>query len=62
MTVRAPAMLGPDGSIVSVDRDAEALAIQAHLMAMRFPRVSVRYMRSAVSNVGEASPRGPSRS
>lgn len=39
-------LLGPGGSIISVDRDAEALATQARLMAMRFPTVHVRYLRA----------------
>ncbi|MBA3626444.1 MAG: class I SAM-dependent methyltransferase [Chloroflexi bacterium] len=43
-------LLGSDGSIVSVDRDAEALVTQARLMAMRFPGVRVRYVRADVTD------------
>ncbi len=43
-------LLGPAGSIISVDRDAEALASQARLMARRFPSVSVRYVRADLAS------------
>ncbi len=43
-------LLGSDGSIVSVDRDAKALVTQARLMAMRFPGVRVRYVRADVAD------------
>lgn len=43
-------LLGPGGSIVSVDRDAEALAAQARLMVMRFPDMSVRYVRADLTD------------
>lgn len=39
-------LLESGGSIVSVDRDGEALATQARLMAARFPDTSVRYLRA----------------
>ena len=34
-------LLGPDGSIVSIDRDARALAAQARSLSEAFPRVPV---------------------
>jgi len=39
-------LLGPGGSIVSVDRDGQALATQARLLEKRFPTVPVRYRRA----------------
>ena len=42
-------LLEPGGSIVSVDRDAEALSTQARRMAMRFPTVRVRYLRADIT-------------
>lgn len=42
-------LLGPGGTIVSVDRDGEALATQTRLMATRFPAVHVRYLRADVT-------------
>jgi len=39
-------LLEPGGSIVSVDRDAEALTSQSRLMVARFPGTPVRYLRA----------------
>jgi len=39
-------LLGPGGSIVSVDRDGDALASQARLLTARFPSASVRCLRA----------------
>lgn len=39
-------LLGPGGSIVSVDRDGHALAGQARLLDERFPTLPVRYLRA----------------
>ena len=37
-------LLGPRGEIVSVDRDASALEVQARSLTMRFPAVAVRHV------------------
>lgn len=39
-------LLGPDGRICSVERDAEALEAQRTAMARRFPRATIEYMRA----------------
>lgn len=39
-------LLGAGGSIVSVDRDGDALATQARALASRFPATPVRYLRA----------------
>jgi precorrin-6B methylase 2 len=39
-------LLGPGGSIVSVDRDGDALASQARVLTARFPSASVRCLRA----------------
>lgn len=39
-------LLGPEGRICSVERDAEALEMQQSAMARRFPRAAVEYLRA----------------
>ncbi len=43
-------LLGPGGSIVSVDRDGPALATQERLLGTRFPHISVRYLRADLTD------------